>query len=142
MIFRGHLLAVASICCFTVCCLTSGWAASGGEVLHVPKGFPQPFIPADNPLTPEKVRLGRYLFYDKRMSVNGTTSCATCHRQELAFTDGRDRARGATGQTHPRSAMTLVNIAYNGAFNWSDPTVHSLEEQALKPMFSSNPIEL
>jgi len=93
-------------------------------------------------MTEAKVLLGRYLFYDERMSLNGTTSCATCHRQELAFTDGRARAVGATGQIHPRSAMSLVNIAYNSAFNWSDPTVHSLEEQALRPMFSTDPIEL
>jgi cytochrome c peroxidase len=99
-------------------------------------------IPSDNPITEAKVLLGRYLFYDKRMSLNGTTSCATCHRQELAFTDGRAQAVGATGQAHPRSAMSLVNVAYNSAFNWSDPTVHSLELQALRPMFSTDPIEL
>ena len=58
--------------------------------------IPKPLIPADNPITDVKVRLGRLLFYDKRMSVNGTTSCATCHRQELAFTDGRAVAVGAT----------------------------------------------
>lgn len=104
--------------------------------------LPKPQIPSDNPMTGVKAQLGRYLFYDKRMSVNGTTSCATCHRQELAFTDGLGRARGATGQLHPRSAMSLVNVAYNGTFNWSDPTIHSLEEQALKPMFSTEPVEL
>jgi cytochrome c peroxidase len=76
------------------------------------------------------------------MSANGAGSCATCHRQELAFTDGRARAVGVTGQAHPRSAMSLINVAYNGAFNWSDPNVHSLEEQALKPMFSTEPVEL
>ena len=106
------------------------------------RNLPKPRVPVDNPITPEKVRLGRLLFYDKRMSVNGTTSCATCHRQELAFTDGRACAVGATGQTHPRGAMSLVNVAFNTSFNWSDPTVHSLEEQALKPMFSTSPIEL
>jgi len=89
-----------------------------------------------------RVTLGRYLFYDRRMSVNGTTSCATCHRQELAFTDGRAQAQGATGQLHPRSAMSLVNLARSRTFNWSDTTVHSLEEQALKPMFSTSPVEL
>jgi len=107
-----------------------------------PKGFPKPRIPANNPMSAEKALLGRYLFYDKRMSVNGTTSCATCHRQEMAFTDGRAQALGATGQLHPRSSMSLVNVAYNNAFNWSDSSVHSLEEQALKPMFSTNPVEL
>ena len=119
-----------------------GWGAPPAYRLSVPKGFPRPRIPLDNPLTADKVRLGRYLFYDKRLSVNGTTSCATCHRQELAFTDGRAQALGATGQTHPRSSMSLVNVAYTGAFNWSNPTVHSLEEQALKPMFGTDPVEL
>jgi cytochrome c peroxidase len=113
---------------------------AGGVV--VPKGFPRPAIPAKNPVTPAKAILGRYLFYDQRLSVNGTTSCATCHHQEIAFTDGRAQAIGATGQSHPRGAMSLVNVAYNDAFNWSDPDVHSLEEQALKPMFSTNPVEL
>lgn len=111
-------------------------------IAAVAGNLPEPRIPADNPMTAAKVRLGRLLFYDKRMSVNATTSCATCHRQELAFTDGRAVAVGATGQAHPRSAMSLVNVAYDGAFNWSDPTVHSLEEQALKPMFSTSPVEL
>ncbi len=91
---------------------------------------------------PDAVALGRHLFYDKRISVNGTYSCATCHRQELAFTDGRAQALGATGQTHPRSAMSLVNLASATVFNWADPTVHSLEEQALKPMFSKEPVEM
>jgi len=90
----------------------------------------------------EQVQLGRYLFYDKRISVNGTYSCASCHKQELAFTDGRAQALGATGQLHPRGAMSLVDLASATAFNWADPTVRSLEEQALKPMFSTEPVEL
>jgi len=87
----------------------------------LPKGFPKPRIPADNPMTVAKARLGRYLFYDRRMSVNGTDSCATCHRQELAFTDGKPQAVAATGQLHPRCAMSLVNVAYNSVFTWSNP---------------------
>jgi cytochrome c peroxidase len=86
--------------------------------------------------------LGRYLFYDKRISVNGQYSCASCHKQELAFTDGRAQAIGATGKLHPRSAMSLVNLASATAFNWGDPSVHSLEEQALKPMFADAPVEM
>jgi cytochrome c peroxidase len=100
-------------------------------------------LPAsDLPQPNVRAQLGRYLFYDRRMSVNGAASCAVCHRQELAFTDGRAKAQGATGQLHPRSSMSLVNVAFSGAFNWSDPSVHSLEEQALKPMFGTNPVEL
>ena len=121
--------------------VAAAWGAPAYRLV-LPRGFPQPRIPADNPLTAEKVRLGRYLFYDKRISVNGTSSCATCHRQELAFADGRAQAVGATGQTHPRGAMSLVNVAYSGAFNWSNPDVQTLEEQALKPMFGSDPVEL
>jgi cytochrome c peroxidase len=89
-----------------------------------------------------KIQLGRYLFYDKRISVNSTTSCATCHHQDLAFTDGRAQALGATGQLHPRSAMSLINLSDATAFNWNDPSVLSLEQQALKPMRSTNPVEL
>ena len=108
----------------------------------LPKGFPQPRVPADNPMSEAKVRLGRHLFYDQRLSVNGTQSCATCHRQELAFTDGRAMSVGATGQTHPRSAMSLVNVAYSAALTWSNPNLQSLEEQALVPIFSEHPVEL
>jgi len=93
-------------------------------------------------MTAAKVRLGRYLFYDQRMSVNGTQSCASCHKQELAFTDGKAQAVGATGELHPRGAMSLVNIAYSAALTWSNPTESSLEHQALTPMFGEHPVEL
>ncbi len=93
-------------------------------------------------MTAAKVRLGRYLFYDLRMSVNGTQSCATCHRQELAFTDGKPQSIGATGELHPRGAMSLVNVAYDAVLTWSNPNERSLEHQALTPMFSEHPVEL
>jgi cytochrome c peroxidase len=89
-----------------------------------------------------KVKLGRYLFYDTRLSINGTLSCASCHKQELAFTDGRAVPVGATGQSHSRSAMTLVNVAYNSVLTWNDPGMRSLETQALVPMLSDHPVEL
>jgi len=88
------------------------------------------------------VELGRYLFYDKRMSVNGGKSCGSCHRQELAFTDGRAHAEGTTGQVHPRSSMSLVNVAYAPLLTWANPALDSLEEQALIPMLGKEPIEL
>src|SRR5579872_6938768 len=94
---------------------------------NLPKGFPRPAVPADNPMSAAKVELGRYLFYDKRMSVNGRESCATCHRQELAFTDGRAHAEGTTGELHPRSSMSLINVAYNPVFTWANATLTSLE---------------
>jgi len=116
-----------------------------GSVAHateLPAGFPPPLVPASNLSTPEKIRLGRHLFYDTRLSGNRTYACATCHRQELAFTDGRARAVGSTGETHPRSAMSLANVAYNATYNWADPRTVTLEQQALVPMLRRDPVEL
>src|SRR5579883_890349 len=109
--------------------------ADGGQVYswNLPKGFPKPYVPPENPMTAAKVELGKYLFYDTRMSVNGKASCATCHKQELAFTDGRAVGVGATGESHTRSAMSLVNVAYSAALTWSNPRTRLLEEQALVP---------
>jgi cytochrome c peroxidase len=108
----------------------------------LPAGFPKPRVPADNPMTAEKVELGRYLFYDTRMSGTGTQSCASCHIQSLAFTDGRARSSGSKGELHPRGSMSLVNVAYTSVFTWLDQGLHSLEEQARVPMFGEHPIEL
>jgi cytochrome c peroxidase len=108
----------------------------------LPKGFPRPQVPADNPMSTAKVELGRYLFYDQRMSVNGQESCGSCHQQDLAFTDGRAHAKGTTGALHPRSAMSLVNVGYAPSLTWANPTLASLEEQALIPMLGTDPIEL
>lgn len=122
--------------------LGSTLAAQESYQWNLPKGFPKPYVPADNPMTAAKVELGRYLFYDTRMSVNGTESCASCHKQELAFTDGRAVGLGATGQLHSRSAMSLVNVAYGAVLTWSNPEMKSLEQQALVPMYGEHPVEL
>ena len=106
----------------------------------VPVGFPRPLVPATNPLTVEKAELGRHLFYEKRLSGNGTQSCASCHEQARAFTDGRDRAVGSTGQVHPRNSMSLANVVYAGTLTWPNPNVRDLETQAALPMFGLDPI--
>jgi cytochrome c peroxidase len=93
-------------------------------------------------MTAVKVELGRHLFYDTRMSANGTQSCATCHVQSLAFTDGKPHAEGSTGERHSRGSMSLVNIAYAPVFTWIDQGLHTLEEQARVPMFGEHPVEL
>ena len=108
----------------------------------LPPGFPKPRVPIDNPMTATKVELGRYLFYDQRMSRNGTQSCASCHVQSLAFTDGKPRGAGSTGEVHPRGSMSLVNVAYAPVFTWLDQGLHTLEEQARVPMFGDHPVEL
>lgn len=109
---------------------------------QLPAWAPRPLVPADNPMSQAKVELGRVLFYDKRLSVNGSLSCATCHQQSRAFTDGLVVALGATGQKHPRNSMSLANAAYVPALTWADPMLHALEAQALVPMFGTVPVEM
>ena len=139
---RSRIFPVAALWGVLAFGYTAARAGGSGYIWDLPRGFPRPRVPATNPMSQSKALLGRYLFYDKRMSVNGTQACATCHRQELAFTDGRPTALGATGKDHPRSAMSLVNVAYAGALTWSNPNLHSLEAQALIPMLSEHPVEL
>jgi cytochrome c peroxidase len=93
-------------------------------------------------MTVARIELGRHLFYDTRLSGNGTFACATCHRQARAFTDGRARAVGSTGASHARSSMSLANVAYNASLGWADPTLRTLEAQMAVPMFNEHPIEL
>ena len=69
-------------------------AGNGPYRWQLPDGYPQPVVPADNPMSDVKVELGRWLFYDKRLSVTEEFSCASCHRQALAFTDGLPVAVG------------------------------------------------
>jgi cytochrome c peroxidase len=109
---------------------------------RLPPGFPVPRVPADNPMTSAKVELGRYLFHDRALSGNGTYACSSCHRQELAFTDGRARAVGSTGELHPRSAMSLANVAYGATLTWADSRLTRLEDQARIPMDNEHPVEL
>jgi cytochrome c peroxidase len=119
-------------------------ATDGGAsyTWDLPPGFPRPKVPADNPMSTAKVDLGRHLFYDTRLSLDGTFSCGTCHEQRLAFTDGKARAVGVTGEVHPRGSMGLANIAYSPVLTWANPTQRRLETQALVPMFGEDPVEL
>jgi len=142
---RAPRLAVAAVA-FSSACGDQGGTNAVDDAepfdLDLPDGFPAVKIPNDNPMTSVKVRLGRHLFYDRRLSLNETQSCASCHRQELAFTDGRTRAVGSTGETHRRNSMSLTNVAYNPVQTWAHPLLESLEEQALLPLFSEEPVEL
>src|SRR4030095_470579 len=87
-------------------------------------------IPADNPLTPEKVARGRQLFFDERLSIDGTKSCYSCHVCEHGLTDGLPKAIGAGNKTLTRSSPTLWNIGYHKEFYW-DGRSGSLEAQAM-----------
>jgi cytochrome c peroxidase len=98
-------------------------------------------LPA-NEMSDEKVELGRHLFYDTRLSINETTSCATCHHQERAFTEPKKTSVGATGEPHPRNSMSLANVVYAASLNWANPAVVHLERQPATPLFGEDPVEL
>jgi cytochrome c peroxidase len=117
-------------------------SAASPYVWRLPSGIPVPIVPRDNPMSDAKVDLGRRLFYDTRVSGSAAYACASCHQQARAFTDGRARAIGATGESHAHSAMSLTNVAYNVSFGWADPSLRSLEAQVLVPMFNEHPIEM
>ncbi|MEM8934535.1 MAG: cytochrome-c peroxidase, partial [Acidobacteriota bacterium] len=121
-------------------------ALGGGPLIawtwDLPPGTPPPLVPADNPMSAAKVELGRRLFFDRRLSGDGTMHCGTCHRPELAFTDGLARPVGITGERHPRGAMALINVAYGISFGWDDPRVHRLEDQLTTPLFGHDPVEM
>lgn len=95
-------------------------------------------IPKDNPLTKDKVELGKLLFFDKRLSANDTIACASCHVPSLAFTDGQPVSTGIHGQKGGRSAPTAINRVFSSAQFW-DGRAATLEEQSVGPF--ANPIE-
>jgi cytochrome c peroxidase len=93
-------------------------------------------------MTAEKVALGRLLFYEKRLSVNGTTACASCHEQARGFSDGKALPKGATDDQVPRNAMPLANAAYLYPYTWANPLLETLEQQALVPLTADAPLEM
>lgn len=109
---------------------------------HLPTWMPKPVIPDDNPMTIAKVELGRHLFYEKQLSITGNYACASCHKQALAFTDGKKVGIGATAELHPRNSMSLANISYNSVLTWANPLQQRLETQLLVPLFGEHPIEM
>jgi len=122
--------------------LTVTDTARSAHAWQLPAGFPAPRVPESNPLTEAKAELGRFLFYDPRLSGNGTQACASCHHQDKAFTDGRALAIGSTGETHPRNAQGLANVVYHPTFTWANPSLLSLEAQMQVPLFGENPVEM
>jgi cytochrome c peroxidase len=125
-----------------LCLSACGFQSGTPYQWQLPPGFPQPVIPQDNPLTVEKIELGRKVFYDARLSANGKQSCASCHRQALAFTDGERTATGSTGQRHHRNSMALVNVGYNATFTWAHSGITTLEQHILLPLFGEAPVEM
>jgi cytochrome c peroxidase len=115
---------------------------SGEWHWDLPKGIPEPWLPPESSMSVAKFELGRHLFYDKRLSGNGTFACSSCHFQNLAFTDGKALPTGSTGEQTLRSAQSIVNSAYHPTITWANFSLSTLEQQALVPMLGENPVEM
>ena len=118
------------------------WVAAAGHAAELPPAatpaekvwlLGDPPAPDDNHGTPERVALGKALFFDPRISGNGTVSCATCHNPSLGWSDGLRTGIGINGSVLGRGTPTVLNTAYNTQFMW-DGRKKSLEDQALGPM--------
>lgn len=122
------------LCCFV---LTSGCDMVEGPtpLEDVPVWFPSLPMPDDNPLTADRVALGRKLFYEPLLSRDSSVSCATCHVQALAFSDGLPVSRGVEGRVTLRNAPSLANVAYVPKLN-RDGGIPTLELQAQAPIFA------
>ncbi|MBI5375871.1 MAG: cytochrome-c peroxidase [Candidatus Schekmanbacteria bacterium] len=109
-----------------------GWAVLPSSILP-------PEVPEDNPSTPEKVALGKKLYFDKRLSIDNTVSCATCHDQVKGFADGKKVSEGIRGLKGTRNAPTVLNAAFYELQFWDGRAI-TLEDQAKLPII--NPVEM
>jgi cytochrome c peroxidase len=107
--------------------------------MAAPLGLPPVPVPADNPITPEKVALGDKLFHDQRFSSTGEVSCATCHDKEKGFTDNLPVSEGINKLKGTRNAPTAINTAYYSTQFW-DGREPTLESQSSQPFL--NPVEM
>ena len=137
---------IASICGF-ICLpilivnpMLANAASQESYELKIPLGLDEEAfkVPQDNPMTKEKIELGRLLFFDKRLSANNTIACASCHIPELAFTDGQSVSSGIHHLQGGRSAPTAINRGFSEAQFW-DGRAPMLEDQSIGPF--ANPIE-
>ncbi|MGH7130012.1 MAG: cytochrome-c peroxidase, partial [Planctomycetaceae bacterium] len=109
------------------------------RLIEIPAGLPEFTHPKDNPITAEKILLGKQLYFDKRLSKDRSISCASCHDPKKGWSNGEPNAEGVGGQRGGRSAPTIINSVYSDFHFW-DGRAGSLEEQALGPI--QNPIEM
>lgn len=111
-------------------------AESPAATVQVPLGLPALSIPEDNPMTPEKIELGKMLYFDKRVSKDGSVSCATCHDPTMAWAEHTPTSTGIHKQVGERNSLTVINAAYASAQFW-DGRAATLEEQATGPVENS-----
>jgi cytochrome c peroxidase len=152
--WKTRLAFVAFVACALIACQRNSQKppAMGGTVLQGPPGTYKlkiplgldatsatVYIPEDNPLTESKIKLGRLLFFDRRLSADGMIACSSCHVPEAAFSDPDRFSRGVDGHVGTRQAPTLINRLFSRAQFW-DGRSASLEDQVLVPL--TNPIEM
>lgn len=120
------------------------WATTAESFVfeNLPAWVPPPRYDENNPISKEKVELGRHLFYDKRLSADNSISCASCHDQKKGFSDNRKFSDGIHGHKTKRNSMSLANVAYNSTLTWANPQITSLEVQLLIPLFGTDPPEM
>ena len=117
-------------------------ALPAAERLDIPLGLDNYLpVPEDNPLTPEKVELGRRLFNEKQLSRDGTVACSTCHDPKRNFTDDKPLAEGVFGRIGARRVPAILNRAYGTAFFW-DGRIPTLEEQVLQPIINDKEMDM
>jgi len=133
------MIRAALLLCASALLALAAAATAGEVVLPVPSGVLPPAIPADNPLTSEKVALGQKLYFDARLSKDDTVACATCHDPSHGFAEPRPVSIGVGGGKGARNAPTVLNAAFLQEQFW-DGRAPTLEEQAKGPLV--NPVEM
>lgn len=142
-VFRSRMRL--AFCCsmplatFAVLTSLSAFSDSPATEFKVPAGLPAVEYPKDNPMSAQKVALGKQLYFDKRLSEDSTISCASCHDPEKGWSNGEQFATGVGKKVGGRNSPTIINSAYN-RFQFWDGREPSLEAQALGPI--QNPIEM
>jgi cytochrome c peroxidase len=134
-----HHIGVSALLAAGLIAGAAAAAAAEPLELNVPLGLKPLRVPKDNPLTREKVELGKQLFFDKRLSRDNTVSCASCHDPAKGWSNGERFATGIEGKVGGRSAPTIMNAAYQSLQFWDGRAIE-LEGQALGPI--QNPIEM
>lgn len=125
-----------------VLALATAASKPGQWVWNLPPGVAPPPVPADNPMSQAKVDLGRRLFYDADLSIDGTMSCATCHSQRRGFADSTRTRAGVHGEPGRRNVQGLANVAYLTPLTWADSGLTTLEAQVAVPVFGDRPVEM
>ncbi|MEW4368107.1 cytochrome c peroxidase [Aliikangiella maris] len=143
------IVVLCSVSCLTACdsssettVVTSNEEIDLRQLLKVPEHFAIPPIPDYNVPTREKIELGRRLFYDTKLSANQTQSCASCHKQSLAFSDGKVTPKGSTGEQLVRNSQGLANSAYHPTLTWANKVFLEIEDQLQVPIRADDPVEL